>query len=182
MQAWAESLGGITYPLLSDFFPHGRVARLFGVLRSEGYSERALFVIDKNCVIRYVDVHDIDEQPDNEVLFGVLEQIEGITSPKVPPSQPASPQPLVLPPESDEADLVMYCNQWCPACRRARVFLQQHNVKFVEIDIARNREAAAQVRRWNNGNESTPTFDIKGKIIANFKQAELAEALGITET
>jgi glutaredoxin len=165
--------------LLSDFYPHGKVAQLYGVLRSEGYSERAIFVIDKNCIIRYVDVHDIDDQPDNEVLFGVLEQIEGIKPAKASPSKPESSQPPVLPPEAEEADLVMYCNQWCPACRRARVFLQQHNIKFVEIDIARNREAAAQIRRWNNGNETTPTFDVKGKIITNFKQAELEEALGI---
>jgi glutaredoxin len=165
--------------LLSDFYPHGKVAQLYGVLRSEGYSERAIFVIDKNCIIRYVDVHDIDDQPDNEVLFGVLEQIEGIKPAKASAPKPELSQPPVMPPGAEEADLIMYCNQWCPGCRRARVFLQQHNIKFVEIDIARNREAAAQIRRWNNGNETTPTFDVKGKIITNFKQAELEEALGI---
>ena len=71
LRAWAESLGGITYPLLSDFYPHGQVAaavRRAALLRA--YSERAIFVIDKRGVIRYVDVHDIGEQPDNEVLFG----------------------------------------------------------------------------------------------------------------
>lgn len=179
MQAWAESLGGITYPLLSDFYPHGKVAQLYGVLRSEGYSERAIFVIDKNCIIRYVDVHDIDDQPDNEVLFGVLQQIEGITLPKAAPVNATAIQPLTLPTEAEDADVIMYCNQWCPACRRARAFFQQHGIKFVEIDIARNREAAAQIRRWNNGNETTPTFDVKGKIIVNFKQSELEEALGM---
>lgn len=181
LQAWAESLGGITYPLLSDFYPHGRIAQLYGVLRSEGYSERAIFVIDKSCVIRYVDVHDIDDQPDNEVLFGVLEQIEGIKSVK-PAAPPVAESPMPMPPGAAEADLVMYCNQWCPACRRARAFLQQNGVAFIEIDIARNREAAAQVRRWNGGNETTPTFDVKGKILSNFRQAELAEALGIKES
>ena len=69
LRAWAESLGGITYPLLSDFYPHGQVAQRYGVLRAEGFSERAIFIIDKKGIIRYVDVHDIDEQPDNEVLF-----------------------------------------------------------------------------------------------------------------
>lgn len=181
LQAWAESLGGITYPLLSDFYPHGRIAQLYGVLRAEGYSERAIFVIDRSCVIRYVDVHDIDDQPDNEILFGVLEQIEGIKSVK-PTAPPAAESPLPSPPGAAQADLVMYCNQWCPACRRARAFLQQHGVSFIEIDIARNREAAAQVRRWNGGSETTPTFDVKGKILSNFRQAELAEALGIKES
>jgi alkyl hydroperoxide reductase subunit AhpC len=74
--AWSESLEEITYPLLSDFFPHGQVAQKYGVLRADGTSERAIFVIDRTGIIRYVDVHDIDEQPDNEVLFGVLEELE----------------------------------------------------------------------------------------------------------
>ena len=75
LKAWADSLGGITYPLLSDFYPHGQVAQAYGVLRSEGYSERAIFVVDKRGVIRYVDVHDIDSQPDNELLFRVLAEL-----------------------------------------------------------------------------------------------------------
>ena len=50
---------------------------MFGVLRTDGRSERAIFIIDKNGLIRYVDVHDIDDQPDNEILFAELEKIEG---------------------------------------------------------------------------------------------------------
>src|SRR5512147_1002057 len=84
LKAWAESLGGITYPLLSDFYPHGRVARMYGVLRAEGTSERAIFVIDKSGIIRYVDVHDINEQPDNDVLMQVLTELNGgVISPPI---------------------------------------------------------------------------------------------------
>lgn len=61
--AWQESLGGLDYPLLSDFYPHGGVAQQYGVLREEGYTERALIVIDKTGVIRYIDVHDIADLP-----------------------------------------------------------------------------------------------------------------------
>jgi len=71
-KAWAKSLGGISYDLLSDFEPKGEVARKFGVYRAEGYSERALFVIDKEGKIIYKDIHKIDEQPDNEEIFEVL--------------------------------------------------------------------------------------------------------------
>jgi peroxiredoxin len=75
-RAWAKSLGRIdNFPLLSDFWPHGEVAKKYGVLRSEGFSERALFVIDKKGVIRYVDVHELNDQPDNEVLFRELEKL-----------------------------------------------------------------------------------------------------------
>jgi hypothetical protein len=76
LKSWSERLGKITYPLLSDFYPHGQVASAYGVLRSEGYSERSIFVIDKEGIIRYVDVHDIKEKPDNKVLFSALAELE----------------------------------------------------------------------------------------------------------
>ncbi len=47
----------------------------------DGYSERAIIVIDKSCVIRYVDIHDIDLQPDNDELFRVLEGLEPAAQP-----------------------------------------------------------------------------------------------------
>ena len=72
-RAWAHSLGGLSFSLLSDFYPHGRVAELFGVLRPQGYAERAVFVIDKSGVVRYIDVHEIGEVPDEEQIFAALE-------------------------------------------------------------------------------------------------------------
>jgi len=63
LKAWADSLGGIHYPLLSDFWPHGKISETYGVLRpQEGRSERAIFVIDKQGIIRHIDIHDIDLQ------------------------------------------------------------------------------------------------------------------------
>src|SRR2546426_5949140 len=45
-RAWADRQR-ITFPLLSDFWPHGEVARRYGVFRDkEGFSDRALFFID----------------------------------------------------------------------------------------------------------------------------------------
>lgn len=70
--AWQKSIGGITFPLCSDFYPHGSTAEKYGVLRVEGMTERALFVIDTAGVIRFIDVHPIDKQPDNEEIFDVL--------------------------------------------------------------------------------------------------------------
>lgn len=75
-EAWQKSIGGISYPLLSDFYPHGEVASKYGVLRPEGYTERALFVIDKDGVVRFIDVHPIDKQPDNEEIFEVLRKLQ----------------------------------------------------------------------------------------------------------
>ncbi|MEO9169991.1 MAG: redoxin domain-containing protein [Candidatus Baltobacteraceae bacterium] len=74
-KAWAESLGGFHYPLLSDFWPHGDVASRYGVLRDGGFSERAVFIIDKAGIVRYVDVHDIGEEPDPEQIFEELQKL-----------------------------------------------------------------------------------------------------------
>lgn len=74
--AWAKSLGGITYDLLSDFEPKGEVARKFSAYSPEGYSERALFVIDKQGKIVYKDIHAIGEQPDIEQIFDVLRKLD----------------------------------------------------------------------------------------------------------
>jgi glutaredoxin len=178
LRAWGESLGGIVYPLLSDFYPHGRVAQMYGVLRSEGYSERALFIVDKWGVIRYVDVHNIDEQPDNEVLFGELAKIEPYLARAWAVKAVAAAQAAVPTPRP-QADVIMYCTSWCPGCRRARVWLKDKGIAFTEIDITKDRAAAARVRGYANGNETTPCFDIKGTIILNFDLPKVEKALGL---
>ena len=74
--AWTQEMGGVWFPVLSDFHPHGAVAKKYGVLRSDGTSERALFVVDKKGIIRYIDVHDINQRPKLEVLLKELEKLK----------------------------------------------------------------------------------------------------------
>jgi len=74
-KAWAEQIGGIEYPLLADFWPHGEVAKKYGILRAEGYSERATFVIDKNGIIRHIEVHEIGKVPDRAKLIEILKTL-----------------------------------------------------------------------------------------------------------
>ncbi|MGA2400686.1 MAG: peroxiredoxin [Syntrophobacteraceae bacterium] len=73
--AWTKEMGEVWFPVLSDFWPHGETARKYGVLRSNGVSERALFVIDRKGIIRYIDVHDINERPKMETLMAELEKL-----------------------------------------------------------------------------------------------------------
>lgn len=75
-KAWAESLGGISYDLLSDFHPKGQVASDYGVMRADGISERAIFVVDKAGKIVWAKQYQIPEQPDAEELFRELERIQ----------------------------------------------------------------------------------------------------------
>jgi len=76
LHAWITDMDGVWFPVLSDFWPHGAVAKKYGVLRSSGTSERAIFIVDKRGVIRYVDVHDINESPGIEKLAEELEKLK----------------------------------------------------------------------------------------------------------
>ena len=73
--AWTNQMGTLWFPVLSDFWPHGAVADSYGVLRSDGTSERALFVIDKKGIIQYVGVGDINKRPRLETLVRELEKL-----------------------------------------------------------------------------------------------------------
>jgi peroxiredoxin len=79
LYAWTKQMGGssekLWFPVLSDFYPHGAVASKYGVLRSDGVSERALFVINKKGIITYIDVHDINERPLLDDLAKALEEV-----------------------------------------------------------------------------------------------------------
>ena len=75
LHAWTKEMGDLWFPVLSDFWPHGAVTKKYGVLRSNGVSERALFIVDKKGVIRYIDVHDINKRPPLEILVQELEKL-----------------------------------------------------------------------------------------------------------
>jgi glutaredoxin len=171
LKAWADSMGGITYPLLSDFYPHGRVAKLYGVLHSEGHSERAIFILDKQGIVRYVDIHDIDLQPDNDVLLAELEKIDPAAAKAWQETHPT--EEYVEP----DAPIVMYCTPWCQDCPDARAYFKANNIPYVEIDISRDRTAAARVREWADGSETTPTIKIGGQVIVSFDQEKVEQAL-----
>ncbi|HBH86952.1 MAG TPA: peroxiredoxin [Syntrophaceae bacterium] len=74
--SWTNQMGNLWFPVLSDFWPHGGVAEKYGVLRSDGTSERALFIIDKKGIIRYIDVHDINKRPQFENIIRELEKLK----------------------------------------------------------------------------------------------------------
>ena len=61
--SWTNQMGKLWFEVLSDFWPHGAVASRYGILRSDGTAERAIIIIDKKGVIRYIDIHDINERP-----------------------------------------------------------------------------------------------------------------------
>lgn len=72
-KAWAEHLGIKSVRLLADFWPHGYVAKLYGIFREkEGFSERANIIVDENGRIVFFKVYELAQLPDIEEIFRVL--------------------------------------------------------------------------------------------------------------
>lgn len=75
LSAWVKTIGNVWFIVVSDFWPHGAVAEKFGVLRSDGMAERAIFIIDKKGIIQYARVHKITEVPEPSEIVTVLERL-----------------------------------------------------------------------------------------------------------
>lgn len=73
LDAFAKQMG-IDFPLLSDFWPHGAVSEKFGVLYPVGVSQRAVIGIDKEGIVRYIDVHDPLKVPDLNECASALKE------------------------------------------------------------------------------------------------------------
>ena len=73
--AWTKQIG-VTFPVLSDFYPQGKVVDLYGVRLPSGAAERALIVVDKSGKIAWIHVHrPTGEVPNNEELFDILRRL-----------------------------------------------------------------------------------------------------------
>ena len=74
--AWAKELGISRTPLLSDFWPHGDLAKKLGIFREkEGFSERANIILDARHQVAFVKVYDIPQLPD---IGEILEVLKGL--------------------------------------------------------------------------------------------------------
>ena len=76
LKAWAENLGGIPFPLLSDYWPHGTVGKAYGVFNEErGLDMRSAFVVDSKGVIRYAKSYAPGTIPTSEELLAELKKV-----------------------------------------------------------------------------------------------------------
>ena len=72
-KAWTDSLGIKNTRLLSDFWPHGQVAEMYGIFREkEGFSERANIIINEKQKISFVCLYEISELPDINEIINIL--------------------------------------------------------------------------------------------------------------
>ena len=80
--AWQEKeIGKLNYPLLSDFYPHGEIARKYDVFREgnpiPGINERAIYIVDKTGKIVFAQLYELGESPDNQDVMDALERLAG---------------------------------------------------------------------------------------------------------
>jgi peroxiredoxin (alkyl hydroperoxide reductase subunit C) len=71
-KVWATQ-SGFTFPVLSDFWPHGAVAQAYGVFNQEtGFANRGTFVVDRTGVIRFAELKAPGEARDQAVWTEAL--------------------------------------------------------------------------------------------------------------
>jgi peroxiredoxin len=76
LKAWAEQLGGLPFPLLSDYWPHGVTGKAYGVFNDErGMDKRSAFVLDAQGIIRYSKVYEPGTIPESKDLLEQLRRI-----------------------------------------------------------------------------------------------------------
>jgi peroxiredoxin len=72
-KAWADSLGIKRLQILSDFWPHGEVAKSYGVFRDkDGFSERSNILVNEMGQVVFAKVYPIKEVPDIEEIISML--------------------------------------------------------------------------------------------------------------
>ncbi len=76
--------------------------------------------------------------------------------------------------------VVVYTAAFCPYCEMLKEFLKEKNIKFEEIDVGKDAEAAKEMIR-KSGQTGVPVIEIDGKIIVGFNLKEIKKALKLSE-
>ena len=77
LKGWAEKLGGVPFPLLSDYWPHGAVGKAYGIFNEErGMDKRAAYVVDAKGIVRYAKVYPQGTIPESPELLSELRKLK----------------------------------------------------------------------------------------------------------
>jgi len=77
LKVWAQSLGGIGHPLLSDFYPHGAFSSALGIFNAEGgFPMRSMTIIDPQGVIRAAHLYPAGVLPQVDEVMAELAQLQ----------------------------------------------------------------------------------------------------------
>ncbi len=76
LKAWVEQLGGMPYPLLSDYWPHAAAGKAYGIFNEEkGFDKRAAYVLDDKGIVRYAKVYEPGTIPTSDELLAELKKL-----------------------------------------------------------------------------------------------------------
>jgi glutaredoxin len=96
--------------------------------------------------------------------------------------RPAASGAAASQPTTGDRDIVLYATSWCPACRKARSWLEAAGIPFVEKDIEKDSAAAAELlakaRQAGVSPSGVPVIDVRGTLIQGFDPARINALLG----
>ena len=76
-KAWADHIGVQNIRLLSDFWPHGNVAKKYGIFKQEdGFSERTNIIINEEGKIEFFRVYEMGELPDIREILTFIRNLD----------------------------------------------------------------------------------------------------------
>jgi glutaredoxin len=98
---------------------------------------------------------------------------------------PGKPLEIVPQPDGAGSGVIMYANRHCPVCQKARRWLLDQKIPYVEKDIQKDRAAAAELMSKGKAQgipvSGVPVFDVGGKLIPGFDKAAIRKAIAATK-
>jgi hypothetical protein len=166
--AWAEQLGGISFPLISDFHPKGEIAEAFGLyLADKGITDRATVLIDADGTVRHATSVTPAGRREMTELVALCEEIDAAW----PTALPAAVAPPGLP---DGAKLYIkdrcMFSRWA-LCARANLHLDD---TLPVINVSRDPAALAELQQ-RGGKSQAPALAIGDTIM--YESADIARYL-----
>jgi hypothetical protein len=166
--AWAEHLGGVSFPLISDSHPKGEIARSFGVyLEEKGITDRATIIIDAGGTVRYAHSVTPSGVRDIPALVAECEAIDAAWEGELPSDQP----PLGL-----EPNTVLYVRNNCTFSHWA--ICARHNLHLDDAlplrNVSTDPAAKAELERLG-GKAQAPALVIGDLVL--YESAEIAAYL-----
>jgi hypothetical protein len=145
---WGRSLGGISFPLLSDFEPKGAVARSYGVyLEKPGITDRATVIVDSGGTVRHASSVTPAGKRDIAELAALCEQVD---------RESGSRTLAFAEPEGLGSNAVLYVKSHCGFSRAAQLAVDNLHATGLTVKNVSDDERALAELRAASGNETAP--------------------------
>lgn len=80
--------------------------------------------------------------------------------------------------KSSKPKVIIYSTQLCPWCHRAKEFLEENNIDYVEIDVSSDQKKAEEMIK-KSGQMGVPVLDINGQIVVGFDVDRIRKLLNL---